>query len=87
MGCCSKKVKKIGNIATGLYNLATGIKYEFTDDRVRICQKCDDNYWIGSTLWCCVCKCCVPGKARVEAEHCPKGKWENGFESELTNGE
>jgi hypothetical protein len=30
------------------------------------------------TLWCSICKCYIPAKARVEEEHCPLGKWENG---------
>lgn len=67
--------RKAKNIATGLINLATGVKYEFTDGRIRICQKCKDNYWIGKTLWCSICKCCIPGKARVPDEKCPKDKW------------
>lgn len=73
MGCC----KKIKNIAIGYTNLARGVKYEFTDDRVRACQKCDWRYWIGRTLWCRVCKCFIPAKARVENEKCPKGFWKS----------
>jgi len=76
MGCCGKAK----NIAKGFTRLATdtvGIteKYEFTDGRVRICQKCDKNYWIKRTLWCSICKCFVPAKARVKNEKCPKDKW------------
>lgn len=81
MGCCGK----IKNIAKGYTRLATDTirvteKYEFTDSRVRICQKCDERYWIGRTLWCSLCKCFVPAKARVKDEHCKLGKWENGKE-------
>ena len=78
MSCCgkAKKILKKGkNIVKGNVALARGIKYEFTDGRVRICQKCDYNYWIGKTLWCSICKCLVPAKARVEDEKCPKDKW------------
>ncbi|MCK5604732.1 hypothetical protein KAR91_22775, partial [Candidatus Pacearchaeota archaeon] len=50
-------------------------KYEFTDGRIRICQKCEKNYWVGRTLWCSICKCFIPAKARVKDEHCPEGKW------------
>lgn len=76
MACCGK----IKNIAKGYTRLATdtvGIteKYEFTDDRVRICQKCDKNYWVGKTLWCSICKCFIPAKARVKDEKCKLGKW------------
>ena len=83
MTCCEKAkhvVKKAGHIAEGFSRLATdtiGIteKYEFTDDRVRICQKCDRNQWRGRTLWCQECGCFVPAKARVTAETCPLGLW------------
>ena len=27
-------------------------------------------------LYCRICKCFIPGKARVENENCPLGKWE-----------
>jgi hypothetical protein len=75
MGCCGKAAKKIGNIAVGWANLARGIKYEFTDDRIRACQKCEKAYWKGRNLWCKKCLCFVPAKARVESEKCPLGKW------------
>jgi len=75
MGCCGGTAKKIGQIATGYINLARGKKYEFTDDRVRACQKCEFNYWIGRTLWCSICKCFIPAKARVKENTCPKNFW------------
>ena len=78
MGCCgkTKRVIKIGrNIATGFTRLAAGVKYEFTDDRVRKCQQCEKNYWLGKTLWCSICKCFIPAKARVKDAKCPLGKW------------
>ena len=85
MGCCGKTVKRVRNIAIGLSGHAiekmTGIavmKYEFTDDRIRACQKCEHNYWRGRTLWCGICKCFVPGKARIADEKCPEGKWDSG---------
>ncbi len=78
MGCCGK-VKSVGrkvkNIAIGYTALARGVKYEFTDDRIRACQKCEKNYWIKRTLWCSICKCYIPAKARVEDEKCPLDKW------------
>lgn len=70
--CCRKKTK---NIIKGYYRYVLGKKYKFADDRIRICQKCDKNYWIGRTLWCSMCKCFVPAKARVENETCPLTKW------------
>lgn len=75
MGCCGNIPKKARQIAIGYINLAKGKKYEFTDDRVRICQKCEFNYWIGRTLWCSICGCFIPPKARVKDAICDKGFW------------
>ena len=46
MGCCGGATKKVRQIATGYINLARGVKYEYTDDRVRACQKCEDSTWL-----------------------------------------
>jgi hypothetical protein len=49
VGCCGKAKKIINkgkNIAKGYTALATGKKYEFTDGRIRICRKCEDNTWM-----------------------------------------
>ncbi len=75
MGCCGKTISKVKNIAIGYTRYATDVKYEFTDDRIRICQKCKKNYWIKRTLWCSICKCFIPAKASVENEKCPLNKW------------
>ena len=78
MTCCGKAksvLKKGKHIVKGFTALATGKKYEFTDGRIRICQKCEFNYWIKRTLWCSICKCFVPAKARVKDAECPKGLW------------
>ena len=78
MGCCGK-IKNIAKGYTGhVIEKTTGkqvMKYAYTDDRVRVCQKCDKNYWIKKTLWCSICKCFVPGKARIDNEKCPLDKW------------
>jgi len=108
MGCCGK----IKNIAIGYVNQIRGIKYEFTDRRVRTCQQCDYNTWMSAAeyaawllrhgievltnfdqleklprlpkqeqsrsrrrLYCRICKCYIPAKARVEDEKCPEGNW------------
>lgn len=77
MACCGKNtVKKAKNIVKGFTALATGVKYEFTDDRVRVCQTCEVNYWLGRRLFCGKCKCFVPAKARVKDEKCPLDKWQ-----------
>lgn len=81
MGCCDKNkiirtLRKAGNIIKGNVRALRGVKYEWTDDRIRICQKCEKNYWIGKSLWCSLCKCLIPAKARVEDEQCPLGKWD-----------
>jgi hypothetical protein len=78
MTCCGKTKKIINkgkNIAIGFTNLARGVKYEWTDGRIEVCRGCDKNYWIGRTLWCSICKCCIPAKARVAEEKCPLNKW------------
>lgn len=76
MGCCGEKtLVKVVNIVKGYASLAVGKKYEFTDGRIRTCQKCDRNYWIGRSLWCSICKCFIPAKARVADERCPLDKW------------
>ncbi len=78
MGCCGKAktlLTKSKHIAIGYSNLVRGIKFEGTDGRIRKCQKCIYNYWIARTLWCSICKCLIPAKARVEDEKCPKGFW------------
>lgn len=57
MGCCGKAkdvLKKGANIAAGYTRLATdnlGVtkKYEFTDDRIRACHKCDEQTWLKKT--------------------------------------
>ncbi|MGB2783283.1 MAG: hypothetical protein WBC45_05000 [Atribacterota bacterium] len=72
--------KKCKQIVDGYVTLAGDIiaganKYAFTDERVRACQKCDDNYWIFRRLMCKHCKCFIPAKARSPDAECPKGKW------------
>ncbi|MFQ5769758.1 MAG: hypothetical protein ACE5HX_04425 [bacterium] len=76
-GCCDKIIKKTKNIFVGYVNLVKGAKFEFTDDRIRICQKCNKSYWLDRSLWCSICKCYIPAKARVKEEKCPKNKWPN----------
>jgi len=79
MGCCGKTIRKAKNIVRGNVALMMGMKYEFTDGRIGICQQCAKDktggYWIGKTLWCSICKCYIPAKTRVKEEKCPKGKW------------
>jgi hypothetical protein len=80
MTCCGKAKKAIQtgkNIVRGYKSLVTGKKCEFTDARLRVCRKCEDNYWVGRTLWCKLCKCCMPIKARLLDMECPKDKWDN----------
>ena len=53
------------------------LKYARTDERINICRTCEFNDWSNDNkrLWCRVCGCFVPAKARVADEKCPKGKW------------
>lgn len=88
MACCGKTIRKVKQIATGYGNLVRGKKYEFTDDRIRACQKCNKNYWISRRLFCAIRLrrfgstfwpdpfAFVPGFARIENEECFLGKWE-----------
>ncbi len=50
MGCCGEKlgavIEKGANIAVGYGSLAAGIKYEFTDDRIRACHACEMQTWM-----------------------------------------
>lgn len=49
MSCCGKAKRVVGkavNIAKGYIADSLGIRYEFTDGRVRICQKCEYNTWL-----------------------------------------
>ncbi len=82
MGCCGKTkrrirsgVKKTKQIAEGFANLARGKRFEFTNERISTCRKCEFNYWIKQSLWCSICKCFIPAKARVEENTCPKNYW------------
>ncbi len=72
MGCCGGKVKQI---AEGYGNLIRGKKFPFTNERVRVCQNCELNYWIGKKLFCSECKCYIPAKARAHENTCPAGRW------------
>lgn len=29
----------------------------------------------GKNIYCRICKCFIPGKARIDEEKCPKDKW------------
>ena len=112
MGCCGKTINQVKSIMTGYVRYATDVKYEFTDDRIQVCRKCDEQTWMSKgeylkwlaknkidilknfaqleklprlpkqeqakgrrNLFCRICKCFVPAKARVENEKCPIGKW------------
>lgn len=78
MGCCGKTkniLMKGKHIVIGYSNLIRGVKFGGCDDRIRVCQHCKKNYWIKRTLWCSLCYCYIPAKARVEEEKCPLGKW------------
>ncbi len=76
MTCCGKNIVQTGiNIVKGFTALAVGKKYEFTDGRVRVCQKCERNKWIGTKLWCRECGCFVPAAARVKEKTCPLDRW------------
>ncbi len=70
MACCNTKT-----IIKAYKDVITGTKYEFTDDRVRICQACDRNKWWFKFLFCRECKCYIPAMARCKEKKCNLGKW------------
>jgi len=85
MGCCGKAVVKHTTI--GHTNLARDRKYEFADDRIRACQKCIKNFWVGRRLFCQFRvrrsgrilwpdpNAYVPALAADEKNECLKNKW------------
>lgn len=78
MACCGKSKQVIGRvrqIAQGYSRYVSKKKCPYTDDRIRVCQTCAENYWIGKSLWCRMCKCFVPAAARSDDKDCPLGKW------------
>ena len=86
MACCGRSViGKIKNIAKGYANLAIDKKCEDTDARIAICMDCDEKLELGKRkrLFCGICLCYIPAKARVEDEKCQLGKWQ--FEGHLHN--
>jgi ribosomal protein L37E len=76
MSCCGKVVGNVVQIAKGFTALVTGVKYEFTDGRIRVCQACGSATWRVKTLWCSQCGCYVPAAARVKDKKCPLDKWD-----------
>lgn len=81
MSCCDKRkirkiVGKIKNIIVGNVRAFGGVNYTFADDRERECWKCKESYWILKSVWCKICKCYIPAKARVKEEKCPLNKWD-----------
>ncbi len=88
MTCCGKSkivIQKGLHIAQAYTSLAvekvTGkevLKYGRTDERIAICRVCKFKNWKNNNkrLWCKLCGCFVPAKARIEKEKCPKGFWE-----------
>lgn len=82
MGCCGnntgrgeKLFSKTRQIATGFSRLARGVKSKYTRERIETCHKCEFNYWVGRNLFCSICACYIPAKARADENSCPKKKW------------
>ena len=80
MARCCDKIRQAVNISKGFARLAADTlrvtrKAPATDDRIRTCQNCKASYWKGRTLWCKMCGCYVPAKARVDSEQCPLRRW------------
>ncbi len=89
MTCCGKKFKKAANTGLHIAVAYTGLvvekitgkerpKYKHTDARLAICRDCEFAWWRKNkkSLWCKLCLCFMPEKARIEKMKCPKGFWE-----------
>jgi predicted nucleic acid binding AN1-type Zn finger protein len=62
-----KKPKKRGKLHTMAFAPEV-----VTRSRVAICEKCE-NYT--KARFCKLCKCFMPGKAKLRGTSCPDGKW------------
>ncbi|HOK95556.1 MAG TPA: hypothetical protein PKW71_05460, partial [Anaerohalosphaeraceae bacterium] len=49
MSCCGKTIRKVIHIAKGTMADMLGIKYEFTDGRVRTCRNCENRTWLSAS--------------------------------------
>ncbi len=84
MGCCGKTFRQGAAIVTGYSRLAAEKlklvpKCPYTDDRIRVCQRCpykNPKKWARRSLWCTICSCYIPAKARQDWFRCPKGFWQ-----------
>jgi len=89
MSCCGKpkQIAKQGlHIVQAYMGLAIEktfnkevMKYKHTAARLQICRECKFVWWRNKqrSLWCKLCGCFMPAKARIEAIECPKGKWKH----------
>jgi len=76
MGCCNKKLTtNIKHIVQGYVRLFNAKVPKFAVERIKICKTCDCRRKLSKWLWCSICKCYIPAKARVEEEKCPLSKW------------
>ena len=46
MGCCGNTIKKGKQIIEGYTNLAIRKRFEFTNERIKTCQRCEKNTWL-----------------------------------------
>lgn len=58
-------------IANAFIKLMKGENSKLADERLKICNPCDDRMGI----LCGVCGCFLKAKVRDEEEECPKFKW------------
>ena len=64
------KKEYIGFVANNLTGVAANL-----DDLSRLPELPKETNGKGRNLFCMICKCFVPAKARLQEEHCPLVKW------------
>ena len=72
-----KMVKQITNIITGWYRRLSGKKYDFSENRLKICMKCSYKEEFLGEEYCSCCGCPIRSKVLVEDEICLDGRWPN----------
>ena len=72
-----KMVRKIKNIIVGWYRKLTGKRYDFAENRQKICSGCSYREKYAGMYWCSLCGCEIVAKSKVEDEICLDGRWPN----------
>lgn len=68
-------IRKIGNIIKGWYRKLTCKKYDFAENRLKICRRCSHKEEFAGMEFCSLCFCELQAKSNVEDEICLDGRW------------